>query len=158
MVHFLLGSSVVLASSIPAKEMATHGEISLEDIADHCKVETSCLDEEVTSAFYHELSSYLSKWKLIAPKLKFTDTEIQSLDEDNAKAEMKRISFLETWKQKFAMKATYRALMESLLGIKRVEDARGVCQVLKDSQNVKGTHSHVGHSLNAPCIGIDGEK
>ena len=51
---------------------------------------------------------------------------------------MKRISFLKAWKQKFAMKATYRALMESLLGIKRVEDARGVCQVLKDSQNAKG--------------------
>ena len=122
--------------------MATAGEISLEDIAHYCKVETSCLDEEVTSAYYHEISCYLSQWKLIAPKLKFNDDEVESLDEDNIKAEMKRISFLKAWKQKFAMKATYRALMESLLGIKRVEDARGVCQVLKDSQNVKGTYTH----------------
>ena len=58
--------------------MATPGEISLEDIAQHCKVDISCLDEEVTSAYYHEISSYLSKWKLITPKMKFTDTEIQS--------------------------------------------------------------------------------
>ena len=121
--------------------MATPGEISLEDIAHYCNVETSCLDEEVTSAYYHEISRYLSQWKLIAPKLKFNDDEVESLDEDNIKAEMKRISFLKAWKQKFAMKATYRALMESLLGIKRVEDARGVCQVLKKSWNEKDTHS-----------------
>ena len=115
--------------------MATPAEISLEDIASHCKVETSCLDEVVTSAYYHEISRYLSKWKLIAPKLKFTDDEVESIDQDNLTAEMKKVSFLKEWKQKFAMKATYRALMESLLGITRAEDALGVCQVLRDSQN-----------------------
>ena len=115
--------------------MIPPAEISLKDIASHCEVKTSCLDEEVTSAYYHEVSRYLSKWKLIAPKLKFTDDEIESIDQDNLTAEMKRISFVKEWKQKFAMKATYRALMESLLGIKRVQDATGVCQVLKDSQN-----------------------
>ena len=45
------------------------------------------------------------------------------------------MSFLKTWKQRFAMKATYKALIESLLNIERVEDARGVCQVLKRVQN-----------------------
>ena len=63
--------------------MATPAEISLEDIASHCKVETSCLDEVVTSAYYHKVSRYLSKWKLIAPKLKFTDDEVESIDQDN---------------------------------------------------------------------------
>ena len=145
------------------REMATPVEISLEDIASHCEVETSCLDEAVTSAYYHEVSQYLSKWKLIAPKLKFTDNEIESIDQDNLTAEMKKVSFLKEWKQKFAMKATYRALMESLLGIKRVEDATGVCQVLKDSQNVKGTqgfgecHSREyreTHSSHFACIHV----
>ena len=85
----------------------------------------------VISAYYHEISRYLSEWKLIAPKVGLSDDEVAAIEEDNSKAERKRISFLETWKQKFAMKATYRVLIESLLGIKRVEDARGVCQVLK---------------------------
>ena len=120
------------------KEMATSAEISLENIANHCEVKTSCLDEAVTSACYHEVSQYLSKWKLIAPKMKFTDAEVESIDQDNSSTEMKKVNFLKEWKQKLAMKATYRALMESLLGIKRVEDATGVCRVLKDSQSVKG--------------------
>ena len=123
--------------------MATSGEISLKDIASHCNVEESCLDKEVTSAIYHKISCYLSKWKLIAPTLNFTDGEVELLDEDNINVEMKRISFLRTWKQKFAMKATYRALMESLLGIKRAEDATGICQVLKESQSGKGAYSKI---------------
>ena len=131
--------------------MATSSEISLKDIARHCNVEESCLDEEVTSAIYHKISRYLSKWKLVAPTLNFADDEVESLDEDNKTADVKRISFLKEWKQKFAMKATYRALMESLLGIKRVEDARGVCQVLRDSQNVKGIQDIDSMTL---CYGI----
>ena len=123
--------------------MATSGELSLEDIASHCDVEESCLDEEVTSTIYHKISCYLSKWKLIAPTLQFTDDEVELLDEDNIKAEMKRISFLKAWKQKFAMKATYRALMESLLGIKRAKDATGICQALQESQSGKGAYSKI---------------
>ena len=74
-----------------------------------------------------------TEWR--APKVGLTDDEVSAIEEDNSKAERKRISFLEKWKQKFAMKATYRVLIESLLGIKRVEDARGVCQVLKGEQH-----------------------
>ena len=111
------------------------GSIVLQDLTRHCGVEETSLDEEVTSSYYHEISRHLSQWKQVAPKLKFTDDEVESIDEDNRKAEMKKISFLKAWKQKFAMKATYRALIESLLAIKRVEDARGVCQVLKGGCN-----------------------
>ena len=106
-------------------------ETDLGDLVRHCDIQSSSLDEEVTNAYFFEISRYLSEWKLIASKAGLTDDEVAAIEEDNSKAERKRISFLETWKQKFAMKATYRALIESLLRIKRVEDARGVCQVLK---------------------------
>ena len=110
-------------------------EIVLEDVVLHCGIQASSLDKEVTSAYFFDISRYLSEWKLIAPKVGLTDDEVAAIEEDNSKAERKRISFLEKWKQKFAMKATYRVLIESLLGIKRVEDARGVCQVLKGEQH-----------------------
>ena len=103
--------------------------MNVEELALHCGIQVSSLDEEVTSEYYIELSCHLSQWKLIARKVGLTDDEVAAID---AKPEIeKRVSFLETWKQKFATKATYRALIESLLGIKRVEDARGVCWVLK---------------------------
>ena len=109
-------------------------EVVLEDVVLHCGIQASSLDKEVISAYFFEISQYLSEWKLIAPKVGLTDDEVAAIEEDNSKAERKRISFLKLWKQKFAMKATYRVLIESLLGIKRVEDARGVCQVLRGEQ------------------------
>ena len=103
--------------------------MSVEKLALHCGIQVSSLEEVVTSEYYIELSRHLSQWKLIAPKVGLTDDEVAAID---AKPEIEKgVSFLETWKQKVAMKATYRALIESLLGIKSVEDARGVCQVLK---------------------------
>ena len=75
-------------------------------------VSRRAVDEEVSYA----ISRYLSQWKLnIARKLRCTDDEVESIDAKAEVAEVKRISFLKAWKQKFAMKATYRALIESLL-------------------------------------------
>jgi hypothetical protein len=115
--------------------MAAVEKIHVADLTQHCGIEDGCLDEEVNSANYHEISKHLSKWKLIAPKLRFTDDEVESIDADNPKAEEKRVSFIKSWKQKFAMRATYRVLIQSLLSIERVDDARGVCQILKANKS-----------------------
>ena len=109
-------------------------KVTVEELLAHCEVDSRLLGEEVTSEYYHQLSPHLSQWKNVAPKLRFTDDEVESIDNDNTKAEAKRVSFLKTWKQKFAMKATYKALIQSLLNIERVEDARGVCLVVKSIQ------------------------
>ena len=103
----------------------------LVELLAHCGVEDSSLDKEVTSAEYREISRYLSQWKLVAPKLNITEEEVEAIENDEKKAEMQRIGFLRTWKQKFSMRATYRILIKALLNIQRAEDARGVCQLLK---------------------------
>ena len=46
------------------------------------------------------------------------------------------------------MKATYKALIQSLLNIERVEDARGVCLVLKSVQNEKTENSKSKIQIN----------
>ena len=123
-------------------------KVTVEELLVHCVVDSRFLGEEVTSEYYHQLSPYLSQWKNVAPKLRFTDDEVESIDDDNTKAEAKRVSFLKTWKQKFAMKATYKALIQSLLNIERVEDARGVCLVLKSVQNEKTENSKSKIQIN----------
>jgi hypothetical protein len=100
--------------------------VTLEDLARRCEVEERMLDVEITSAQYHEITRHLSQWKRIAPRLRFTDDEVDSIDAENPKAEEKRASFLKAWKQKIAIFATYRVLVGALLGIGRVEDARGI--------------------------------
>jgi hypothetical protein len=109
---------------------------NLEDLTRHCGVEESVLDKEVTSAQYHEIARHLSQWKRIAPRLRFTDDEVETIDIDHPRSEEKRSSFLRAWKQKFAIFATYRVLVEALLGIQRVEDARGIISAIPKA---KGT-------------------
>ena len=128
--------------------MAMNMKVTIEELLDHCEVDWRLLGVEVTSEYYHQLSPHLSQWKNAAPKLRFTDDEVESIDNDNTKAEAKRVSFLKTWKQKFAMKATYKALIQSLLNIERVEDARGVCLVLKSARNEKTENSESKIQIN----------
>ena len=60
--------------------------------------------------------------------MNISQAEVYDIEEDHRKAEEKRIGFLEKWKQKMSMKATYRALVESLLDIQRADDARRVLE------------------------------
>ena len=111
--------------------MAFISLVKLCDLLSHCELEEAWLDREVCRDDYYDISKYLSEWKLLAPKLGLTDAEVEAILEENQKEEAKRVAFLRKLKQKFAWKATYRALIEALLGIQRAEDATGVCQLLK---------------------------
>ena len=115
-------SLVIMASKVCA---------SVQDLVQHCGIKEACLNAEVTPECFHDISRYLSRWKLLAPKLKLSSADIEDIEKDNRKAEEQRVSFLDKWKQKRSYEATYRALVESLLSIQRMEDARGVCCVLK---------------------------
>ena len=115
--------------------MASKVCASVQDLVQRCGIEEACLNAEVTPECFHDISRYLSKWKLLAPKLKLSSADIEDIEKDNRKAEEQRVSFLDKWKQKRSYEATYRALVESLLSIQRVEDARGVCHVLTGMSN-----------------------
>lgn len=104
--------------------------VSIQDLVSICGVEEACLEREVIYTHFHEISRHLSQWKLLSPKMNIAQPEVVAIESDNQNAEIQRLSFLETWKQKMSIKATYRVLVESLLSIGRAEDARGVCQVL----------------------------
>ena len=111
--------------------MACLSLVKLCDLLSHCKLEEADLDREVLSADYNKISRYLCKWKLLVPELGLTEAELEAIEENHSKEEARRVSLLKEWKAKFAWKATYRVLIEALLGIQRAEDATGICQLLK---------------------------
>ena len=104
--------------------------VSVQDLVEHCGLEESWLEREITGRCFHDLSRYLSDWRKLAPSLNLSRTDVDDIERDNPRAEAKRESFLERWEQK-SVKATYRALVDALLRIERVNDAKGVCQLLK---------------------------
>ena len=105
---------------------------SVQDLLQQCGLQGAWLEREIARDHFQELSCYLTEWRELAPWLYISDTEITNIDLENiyGRAGAKRVSFLKRWKQKRCAKATYLALVEALLNIKRVEDARGLCQLL----------------------------
>ena len=101
---------------------------SFQDLIQHCRVDGACLDREVEREHIPQLSCCMLKWELLAPLMKITPADVDSIKGDNHKEEVKTVSFLEVWKQKVSFKATYRVLVESLLKIERVDDAKGICE------------------------------
>ena len=110
--------------------MASPVKFSVQDLVKPCGITEACLDREVTYECFNDISGHLTQWKRIAPNLNVSKAEVEAIESEEQKAEMQRVSFLHTWKQKMAFKATYRALVDALLSIGRAEDARGVCQIL----------------------------
>ena len=110
--------------------------MSVEDLIRHCglEFEEAWLEREITGEHFHELSGYLCDWDMVAPLLGLSSTDVDDIERDNPKAEKRRESFLKRWQQK-SVKATYRALVDALLKIERVHDAKGVCQLLKGNHD-----------------------
>ena len=109
--------------------MASPGKMSISELVGHCQLREDGLDLEVTNDRFHEICRSLSQWRRLAPILNVTEA-VEDLENDRGNEEMKKNAFLTVWKQKYAMTATYRKLIEALLRIERAEDARKICQLL----------------------------
>ena len=71
----------------------------------------------------------MTEWKLVALKLGISEADVETIASE--KVGIQRVTLLKIWKQRYAFKATYRALVDALLSIGQADDASGVCQILK---------------------------
>ena len=72
------------------------------------------LSNECSQTILCNLSKFCVDWKLIGKCLGLTEAEITAVDGDNRTVEEKRVGMLKKWKGKFAYRATYHMLIESL--------------------------------------------
>ena len=79
--------------------------------------------------------SYCSRWRDLPSRLGMKKIVVDDLDKNHTLVDedMKRSSFFSKWKEAKGSRATYKALISALLQIKCVEDAEGVCELLKNS-------------------------
>ena len=122
--------------------------VTIESLLEHCGLNESDLSSQIEEAHFLEISSCLTKWKVLALKLpelkgKWADIEINHSLEEN-----RRLGFVELLKQKLPLTATYGLLVRKLLEIERANDALSLCKHLKRSkfsglvQTIFGKCSH----------------
>lgn len=113
--------------------MATLKSVKMEDLIKHYSLEEKQLDTEISSQYFHDITLFLSEWRLLASVLKgMGKPDIEAIERDNTKEENKRHDFLVHFKRKLAMKATYRELIRALLTIERADEAGKMCELLKN--------------------------
>ena len=115
-----------MATSTPENEKTI-----LEVITSEAGITILDLDKECTEHAILGLAKFCDPWQWVACHLKLTKAEINAIDEDCRSTDVKRLAVLQKWRQKFAMKATYRVFVDALLRCGLVMDASDVCKLVK---------------------------
>lgn len=100
----------------------------LVELVEQAKVKN--INQECTYDDFLALSEFCIDWELIGQHLKLTRPQLTAIDADNKSTELKRLAVLHRWKELYAFKATYRALVSALISCKRVDAALEVCKFL----------------------------
>ena len=101
--------------------------ITLDELLKEVGLTPKQLEEKCTNEHLHNIALSLKSWRTLAPHL---GLEVDAVDRDAHGEEEKKQKCLESWKAKFAFKATYRVLVEALLKIGNADQAEEVCRLL----------------------------
>lgn len=108
--------------------------ISLQDLTAKFPPSQDRLDEEVSEEHLRVMSRIIVDHETVGLELGLTVPELAEINHDATTLERQKMYMLRKWKQKFALKATYRQLIEALLRCCRGEDAQNVCKLLAQSK------------------------
>ena len=131
--------------------MADQSPITAEELAEEAELPVQCLDTPFCVEHAHLLSGFFDRWESIGYGLKLTKSDISSIKDDNSDAEMRRITMLQTWKERFAHKATYRVLVEALLQSGLAQQALDMCRKIKHELGItlQSCHDESGGAVCA---------
>ena len=120
--------------------MADLVRVSLEEVVAQTGIELQRLKQECCDEDILIFASFCDSWNLIGQHLKLTKAQISAIDGDYRTTEEKRVAALQKWKEAFAYKATYQALVESFLSCNMTQQACDICKYLKVKRKL-GEHS-----------------
>ena len=110
-------------------------QYTVDELADQAGARD--LDRECTNEDFLDLHKFFDPWELIGQHLKLAQSQISAVDGDYKTTDQKRLGLLQKWKEIFAHKATYRAVIAALLACGKAEQALEVCKILAQKQGKK---------------------
>ena len=123
--------------------------ITVEELAKKAELPLLCLDKAFREEEACLLAEFCDQWELIGYHLRLVKTDITTIKNDNDTTDLRRISMLVRWSEKFAHKATYRVLIEALIRSKHGIKALELCQTLRHELAV---NSRIGSDADAELV------
>ena len=132
--------------------MADPPSITVEELAKEAGLSLQCLDKAFREEKACILAEFCDQWELIGYHLRLVRADITTIKNDNETTDLRRISMLARWSEKFAYKATYRVLLEALIRSKHGKQARDLCRALKHELATGHTESEESHAQTEPVV------
>ena len=113
--------------------MVDQSPITANELAEEAGLSVKCLDIKFhKDRDPHKLAVFCDPWESTGYHLRLDSATINGIKEDNSTSEERRIAMLQSWKQRFAHRATYRVLVEALIESRRAQQALELCCEIKE--------------------------
>ena len=106
-------------------------QIKVEKLLKEVGVQPEKLNERISDDHLREIALFLTEWKTVVPFLGLDENDVDSIEQEEKKEQVRKLKALRKWKSKFAFEATYRKLVEVLLSLTMTDVAEKVCHLLK---------------------------
>ena len=113
--------------------------VTLDELLKEVGIVHSQLNKPCTRQHLQDIALFLESWRTVARHLGLSNVEVDEVERDGVDEKEKRLKILELWKAKFAFKANYRTLIETLLKYEQAYQAEQVCHLLEPQYSRKGT-------------------
>ncbi len=119
----------------------------------HELAEEHC-NQQISDRHLEDFSrSSCQQWRSLPSRLGLPTILAEDIERSVSNEGERRHIFFQEWKQRKGFEATYKRLIEALIGINRREDAEKVCQLMKDTQPLSRNPplgSHLSISIPSP--------
>ena len=116
--------------------MSEHQRSDVYELVQEAGLKEENLDQQCSDSDLKDIASLCDNWELIAYYIGLDKSQISAIKEENINPEVRRIRFLENWKESWpGGKATYRMIVSALLKCKRAEQALQVSKLIAKNQS-----------------------
>ena len=109
---------------------------SFEELLIQWKIDGSTLEEPFSNSHILDFATKLDGWEILANFVGIPPSNIDSIKAAQGAAELQPMKMLECWKRRRGSKATYGAMIQALLQIKRTDLAEYIIELIKARKHV----------------------
>ena len=105
--------------------------VTLDKLLKEVHVNPEKLNERISDDHLREIAFFLTEWKTVVPFLGLDENDVDVIEREENKEQVRKLKALRKWKGKVLFEATYRKLVEVLLSLAMADVAEKVCHLLK---------------------------
>ena len=105
-------------------------QFKVEKLLKEVGVQPEKLNERISDDHLRGIALFLTQWKTVVSYLGLDENDVDIIEQEEKKEQVRKLNALRKWKSKFAFEATYRKLVEVLLSLTMTDVAEKVCHLL----------------------------